>query len=78
LEDDDLVDTVQKLRAEVAPHFLEHSLLGALAALAADVRGHDEQRVLEVHRAALASVSRPSSRICSRALKTSRMRLLIS
>jgi len=39
--------------------------------LAADVRGHDDDRVLEVHRPPWPSVSRPSSMICSRMLNTS-------
>ena len=44
LEDDDLVDPVQELGPEVLAH-----LLGR-----ADVRGHDQHRVAEVDRAALA------------------------
>ena len=63
LEHDDLVDAIQELRPEVPPQFVEHrrahdGVLG-LAALeienpmASDVRGHDENRVLEVDRAAL-------------------------
>src|SRR5919198_5726607 len=44
LEDDDLVDPVQELRPEALP-----GLLGR-----ADVRGHDQHRVAEVDRAAVA------------------------
>src|SRR5262249_3382385 len=66
MEDDDVVDAVQELGAEVLPERLEHLLLHALEGtlvvaaavageeLAADVRRHDDDGVLEVDRATLA------------------------
>ena len=65
MEDDDLVDAVEELRAEVRPQLLEHRrahdrLFGAADlplviedAMAADVRGHDDDRVAEIDRVAL-------------------------
>ena len=65
LEDDRLVDAIQELGPEVPPQFVEHRgahdrVFRAAArpreiedAVAADVRGHDQDRVLEIDRAAL-------------------------
>jgi hypothetical protein len=63
---DDLIHSVQELRPEVTPHLFKHRLLHALVGLAlegatilqdavtADVRRHDDDGVLEIHRAAMA------------------------
>src|SRR4030095_14589768 len=65
MEDDDLIHPVEKLGPEVFSQGLEHAILHALVLLAfrlalifedhvaADVRGHDDNRVLEVHHATL-------------------------
>ena len=66
MEHDGLVHAVQELGPEAAPHLFEHGLLHTLVrlafkraavfqnAVAADIGGHDRDRVLEVDRAALA------------------------
>src|SRR5918997_537479 len=69
VEDDDLVYPVDELRAQLVPHDQHHvhsELLEGLVAagvgldpLRAHVRGHDDDRVLEVHGAAL-RVGEPS------------------
>ena len=60
MEDDDLVHPVEELGLERGPHELHHPLvhlhLGDVRVqdeLAADVGGHDDHRVLEVHGAAV-------------------------
>ena len=59
VEDDDLVDAVQKLRAEVATKRLHDALVPFLHSqilhdvLAADITRHDDNGVLEVHSATL-------------------------
>ena len=71
VEDDDLVDAVEELRPEVLAQLVEHRrahhrVIGAVEraaivedAMAADVRGHDDDRVLEIDRAAL-TVGQPA------------------
>ena len=61
LEDHHLVDAVEELRPEVALHGLHHHLapggpveVGVHQVDAAEVAGHDDDRVAEVHGAALA------------------------
>ena len=66
VEDDDLVHAVEEFGPEMPLHLLDHRLLHALVsrsvegaavfqdARAADVRGHDHDRVLEIDRAPLA------------------------
>src|SRR5882672_587017 len=70
VEDDDLVHAVQEFGPEVAAHLFEHGLfhplvIGALERAAvfqdaapSDVRGHDHDRVFEIHDAPL-SVGQP-------------------
>jgi hypothetical protein len=62
VEQDDLVDAVEELRPEVRPHHAHHLVAHRVDILAfrqvdqifgAEVRGHDDQRVAEVDRAAL-------------------------
>ncbi len=65
VEDDDFVDAIEELGAEVLAQFVEHGrahhrVVGAVEraamfenAVAADVRRHDDDRVLEVHGAPL-------------------------
>src|SRR5262249_56666027 len=59
LEDDDLVDPVEELRPERLPERLQHKLTQPLGLLVlpkqvtAEVRGHDHDRVPEIHRATL-------------------------
>src|SRR5436309_2494727 len=50
-EDDDVIDPVQKLRLEVFTQGVANLRFGHADA---DVRGHDDHRVLEIHGAALA------------------------
>ncbi len=57
MENDDLVDPVEKLGLEVIPHAGEHLLLhrllilcGRQQPLGSEVRGHDHYGVLEVNR----------------------------
>src|SRR5919108_3833761 len=60
-EDDDVVDAVQELGLEDAPHLGQHLRLDNRPITArmlenegaADVRGHDDDRVPEIHRATL-------------------------
>src|SRR5215510_8811600 len=70
VEDDDLVHAVQKFGPEVMAHLFQHRPLHSLVgfaleraavfqdAVAADVRGHDHNRVFEIHDAPL-SVGQP-------------------
>src|SRR5215475_15030852 len=59
LEDDDLVDPIEKLRPESLPERLQHELTQPLGLLvlseqvAAEIGGHDHHRVPEIHRPAL-------------------------
>src|SRR5438552_2930461 len=67
MEDDDLIHAVQKLGPEEVPHLFEHRILHALVVLtledaaiteyplAADVRGHHDNCVSEIHGASLAA-----------------------
>ena len=56
IEDDDLVDAIQKLRPEMLAQRVHHQARAVLARLffgdelRADVRGHDDDRVLEIDR----------------------------
>ncbi len=82
MEDDDLVDAVEELGAEVSAQHVHHLELGLLVFLAggvtglqptlddvrAQVRGGDDDGIGEIHHPPLPSVSRPSSNTCSRML----------
>src|SRR5215813_7765921 len=71
MENDDLVYAIEEFGPEVMAHLFQHRLLHSLVsfaleraavfqdAVAADVRGHDHNRVFEIHDAAL-SVGQPS------------------
>src|SRR5208283_276733 len=71
VEDDDLVDAIEKLRTEVPAQFLDHSLLHAFVsgafksaailenARTPDIGSHDHYGVLEIHRTAL-PISEPA------------------
>src|SRR5207245_4609910 len=61
LEDDDLIDAIKEFRTEVLPHRLQHQALPIslgqvriLQQVAPEVRRHDDDRVAEVNRPALA------------------------
>src|ERR1700704_89656 len=65
MKDHNLIDTIQELRAEVMPHLSQHRSLHLVVSrgvslalefkdqMRADVRGHDDDRVFEIHDASL-------------------------
>ena len=63
MEQDDLIDAVEEFGAEMAAHHTHHLVAHGIGILAltlghekfrAEIRGHHDQRVAEIHRAALA------------------------
>src|SRR5262249_12429244 len=66
MKDDDLIHTIEKLRPEAFPQFIEHRSFQVFKptsaacslvtedAVAGDIRRHDDDRVLEIDRASLA------------------------
>jgi hypothetical protein len=85
VEENDLVHAVQELGPEVSPHHRHHLLahgVGVLALglvheiLGAEIRGHDDERVAEVDRAALAVGQPPIVQDLEQDVEHVRMRLL--
>ena len=88
MEDDDLIDPVEELGAEVRPKQVGHLALHCLVCLVAgpaarggnrrapDVAGHDHDAVLEVHRATLAVCQAAVVEHLEQHIEHVRMRLL--
>ncbi len=85
MEQDDLVDAVQELRPEMRPHLRHHLIAHLLQVLAvrlvdqifgAEVRGHHDQGVAEIDRAALPVGQPPVVEHLQQDVEHVRMRLL--